>query len=111
VQEVSRDLRRPISPSSKALHQAIVRFAPEIRAAIASAWSLEELLLGSDDEARLTAEYADLRRALVYTWLGRQVPAIEGVEPAALAKALEDLHMPGARGPGSSSPAPQRLSA
>ena len=111
VQEVSRDLRRTILPSPNALHQAVVRFAPEIRAAIATAWTLEDLLIGGADEARLTAEYAALRQALVYAWLGRPLPEVEGVDADALARALQDLCAPAARRTASPAAAADKLSA
>ena len=96
VQQVSKDFRRTVMPTPVALHQAIARFAPEIRAAVAAAWSLDDLLIGGDDEARLAAEYASLRRALVCSWLKRPLPEVDGVDAETLARALETLQAPDA---------------
>lgn len=91
VNEVSRDLRRVISPSVGALHQAFVQFGPDIRQAVAVDWNLSDLLIGGDNSARTAAEYDRLRLALVCQWMGRPLPAIDGVDQTELARALIEM--------------------
>lgn len=104
VQEVSRELRRVITPSSDALHQALCRFGRDVREAVASAWSLTDLLLGTANEPDIAGEYGDLRQALVHHWTGRPLPRVEGIEPAALARAVADLQPPAISAPTARTP-------
>jgi HD-like signal output (HDOD) protein len=83
VADVQREQRSAIMPSSHALHQAFDRFGADIREAVASAWKLKEILLGSpgqDDRA----VYAGLRDAVVSRWLDLPLPAIPGVDATLL---------------------------
>ena len=78
-------------PSSQALHQAFVRFGPEIRQAVAKEWHLTELLLGGEDDARMADEYVVLRQVLICRWLGLPTPAAASAIDD-LSAAMADIH-------------------
>jgi len=86
--DVSRDHRRTLTPSPLALHQAFDRHGADIRRAVAAAWQLDDLLLGNDDEGDVGPEYAGLRQALVWRWLGRPLPHLVHCDAERLAAAL-----------------------
>jgi HD-like signal output (HDOD) protein len=91
VTDISREQRTPLNPSVEGMLQAFVRVAPDIRHALATAWQLQEILLGTDDAKELVVEYAALREALISRWLDRPLPAIEGVDPDVLAEMLSHV--------------------
>ena len=86
VADVSRDHRRSIRPSVRALHEAFVQFGPEIRHALAAAWAIEEILMGGQEDENLADEYAAFRCAIICRWLGRPVPELPDVDPALLSQ-------------------------
>lgn len=90
VGEISRGLRRALSPSVRALHEAFVRFGAEVRHAVASEWNLTDLLIGAEDRDTLSAELDMLRRALVCRRLGRPQPPA-ALPPDKLEAALDDV--------------------
>ncbi len=91
VSEISREHQRVLQPSRRALHQAFAQFGPDIRQAVAKAWRLEDLLLGSDDADALRLEYAAFRQAIVCRWLGREVLPVDGTDLSELEDALKDV--------------------
>jgi HD-like signal output (HDOD) protein len=78
--DMSRERRTGLAPSVEALHQAFVRFGPDIRGAVASAWKLSEVLVGEEDADSVRDEYDGLRQALVCRWLGRPLPTLARVD-------------------------------
>lgn len=88
IADVSRDARRSVTPSVLALHQAFATYGPGIRQALGVAWKLEEVLSGGADETDLVDEYAGLRRALIWRWIGRPLPSLPGVDDGRLADVL-----------------------
>jgi HD-like signal output (HDOD) protein len=88
--DISRERRTGLAPSVEALHQAFVRFGPDIREAAASAWKLSEMLVGEDTD-NLREEYEGLRQALVCRWLGRPLPVLPGVDDRDLEETM--LHI------------------
>jgi hypothetical protein len=86
--DVSRDHRRTLTPSTLALHQAFSRHGADIRRAVATAWQLDDLLLGNDQEGDVAGEYAGLRHALVWRWLNRPLPHLVHCDADRLAAAL-----------------------
>lgn len=88
---VARDVRRTISPSPEALHQAFVRFGREIREAVAQKWNLVELLLGGEEETRVGEEYELIRKVLICRWLRLQIPP-EASMFEGLQAAIADIH-------------------
>ena len=90
VGAVSRDVKRSIAPTTPALHQAFVRFGPDIRAAVAHAWNLTDLLLGDQGETGIAEEYARLRRLLLCGWLRLPMPP-DASQFDGLAAAMKDV--------------------
>jgi HD-like signal output (HDOD) protein len=88
--DVSRDHKRALAPTAGALQQAFDRFGRDIRIAVAAAWDLEDILIGSGDD--LADEYAGLRHALVWRWLGRPLPLLLHVDAEVLSAAMTGVH-------------------
>lgn len=82
--DVSSDHRRALTPSVAALHQAFTEYGPEIRAAVARAWGLEDMLIGGDAADGLMRHYAEMRSALVCHWLEKPLPQVSGVDEVVL---------------------------
>jgi HD-like signal output (HDOD) protein len=89
--DVSRDHRRALLPGPLALIEAFSRHGEDIRRAVATAWQLDDLLLGSDDESDVWAEYAGLRHALIWRWLDRPLPRLAHCDPDTLTAALANV--------------------
>jgi HD-like signal output (HDOD) protein len=87
--DVSRDHKRALVPTAGALQQAFDRFGRDIRTAVAAAWDLEDILIGSGDD--LAEEYAGLRHALVWRWLGRPLPQLPHVDAEVLKGAMAGI--------------------
>jgi HD-like signal output (HDOD) protein len=92
IPDISREHRTVIAPSADALHQAFAQFGPEVREALASAWTLGDILIAAEAEQGALEVYTGLRDALVCRWLDRRLPDVPGVEPDRLAEAL--VHVP-----------------
>ncbi len=84
LSDVSSDHKRALSPSVTALHQAFTEYGPEIRAAVARSWGLEDMLIGGDAADGLMRHYAEMRSALACHWLQRPLPTVSGVDPMVL---------------------------
>jgi len=91
VADVSRDYRRSISPSVRALHEAFVQFGLVIRQAVAAAWTLQEILIGGQEDGNVADEYAGFRRAIICRWVGRPVPELPDVNPALLGRLITSI--------------------
>ena len=88
--DVSRDHKRALVPTAGALHQAFDQFGHDIRVAVAAAWQLEDILIGSGPD--LADEYAGLRHALVWRWLRRPLPVLSHVDAEVLSAAMTGVH-------------------
>ncbi len=101
VAEVSREHRRSVRPTVRALHEGVQRFGPKVRELAARAWGLEDFLVGKPGEEDMTAQltarrYVQLQDALIGAWIAeRSVDGVEGVSPENLRRALERVR-PGA---------------
>lgn len=91
VADVSRSHKRAVTPSLDAFHQAFSQLGPEIREAVAHAWHLESLLIGTADDQYLHTTYSGLREAVIRRWMGQPLPHIEGVEPDLLLELLGNV--------------------
>lgn len=91
VAEVSRDSKDNLKPSVRALLQACERFGQEIREAVAKAWNLQEILLGTPEESGLAEEYAGFRKAVIRRWLDQPLPALKDIDPDHLHSAMETV--------------------
>jgi hypothetical protein len=91
VADISRENRREVKPSVRALLQACRQFGPEIRQAVATAWNLQHVLLGNDDGDDVAERYSGYCRAVISRWLDRPLPVLPGVDPARLAAILSRI--------------------
>jgi HD-like signal output (HDOD) protein len=91
ITDISKEHRAQVVPSVHAVLQAFNRFGAEIRAAVAAAWDLKDILIDSQLEDSVAGEYAGLRAALICRWLRRPLPQLDGVDPNQLAAAMADV--------------------
>lgn len=89
IGDVSRERQTVIMPSLAALQQAFWRYGPQIREALTAAWKLDHLLDGGATTGQ--EAYLQLREAVVSRWLGRDLPAVEGVNPTRLLATAEPI--------------------
>jgi HD-like signal output (HDOD) protein len=89
IGDVSRERQVVITPSVAALQQAFWRYGPQIRDALTAAWKLDHMLDG--DVVTGHEAYLQLRHAVVSRWLGRDLPAVDGVNPALLTATAEGI--------------------
>jgi HD-like signal output (HDOD) protein len=90
VSDTSRECRVAITPSTSGILLTLDRCGAEVRYAAAFAWNLEEILIRGDNDED-TLNYVALRHALINRWLGRPLPAIDGIDPQVLEEALAPI--------------------
>ena len=96
VNEMSKDQKRKVDPSSTGLSEAILRCGGMVRELAAREWGLEDLLLEEEGSVGSDDRFSELRKALVADWTGQvPMPDIQGVPPGHLSKSLEKVRNPG----------------
>jgi HD-like signal output (HDOD) protein len=91
LSDISRERRIGILPTAGALHQAFVRFGPDIRETVSASWNLADVLLG-ERAMGMQAEYAGLRDALICRWLGRPLPTLLDVDADRLEQVMVQIN-------------------
>lgn len=91
LSDISRARRLSIMPTMPALHQAFVRFGPDIRETVASSWNLADVLLG-ERAVGMQVEYTGLREALTARWLGRPLPVLTDIDSERLEHVMMQIH-------------------
>lgn len=91
VADISREHQRAVTPSIAAIHEAFIRFGPDIRQAVAAAWEVDSLLVSQDRETELSTVLSDLRRAIVHRWLRQSLPEVPGVDAQRLEALIAEV--------------------
>lgn len=92
VTEIGREHRTNLAVSTEGILEAIGRFGPEIRATVAKAWNLTDILIATDQDADRT-DYAAVRGAVIARWLGGSLPAVPGATADAVEAVTKGLHL------------------
>jgi hypothetical protein len=90
ISDTAREHRAVIVPSTGALMLAFERSGADVRSSLALGWALEEILLHQDGDPD-GVDYTAVRRAVVCRWLRRPLPALDGVAPDVLERALANI--------------------
>ena len=89
IGDVSRERHTAIMPSVAALHQAFWRYGPQIREVLTASWKLDQMFEGGAETGH--EAYLNLRQTVVSRWLGRDLPAVEGVNSTLLVATAERI--------------------
>jgi len=89
IGDVSRERHAAIMPSVAALHQAFWRYGPQIREVLTASWKLDQMFEGGAETGH--EAYLNLRQTVVSRWLGRDLPAVEGVNSTLLVATAERI--------------------
>jgi hypothetical protein len=87
LSETSKEHRAVITPTTGALLLALDRSGRETRHALAHGWSLEDILIGRENDDDCT-DYAALRAAVVARWLRHPLPEVPGISPQLLERIM-----------------------
>lgn len=89
--DIERERRCLIKPSTRAMLQAFSVYGPDIRAALARAWKLPDLLLCREEDEAARHEYTAIRDALICRWLGRPLPPLPDVPVEIVTELMENV--------------------
>ncbi len=91
VADISRDHHKRLQPTRGALLDTIQLCGENVRRLAGQQWQLGTLMDGDSADGGTAQQYRQLRATLVADWWLGGRPAVDGVEDAALVRALEAL--------------------
>lgn len=98
--DISREHHKRLQPTPGALLDTIHLCGENVRRLAGQQWQLGTLMDGDSTDDGTARQYRQLRAALVVDWCSAGgVPAVDGVEPAALTRALGVLRKTREKGP------------